>query len=115
MPTYEYECSKCGGSFEFSQSMKSAPLTRCELCGEEGGVKRLISAGSGLIFKGSGFYITDYKNKNGNGGSSNGKSDESQSGPTKVAESKSESTSAPKTEAKTESKTPSTSATPAKE
>ncbi len=63
MPTYDYECSDCGDQFEFFQSMTADPLTRCELCGAEGGVRRLIGAGAGLIFKGSGFYITDYKNK----------------------------------------------------
>ena len=58
MPTYEYECQKCGHRFEEFQSMKDAPLTKCPVC--KGKVKRLIGAGAGLIFKGSGFYITDY-------------------------------------------------------
>ena len=59
MPTYEYECQKCGHRFEEFQSMKDAPLTKCPVC--KGKVKRLIGAGAGLIFKGSGFYITDYR------------------------------------------------------
>jgi putative FmdB family regulatory protein len=61
MPTYEYECQKCGHHFEARQSMKDAHLTDCpqETC--EGPVKRKIGLGSGLIFKGSGFYITDYR------------------------------------------------------
>src|SRR5437870_13923906 len=67
MPTYEYVCEKCGEHFEKSQSMKDKPLATCpkELCGQKkwgrGKVKKKISGGAGLIFKGSGFYITDYR------------------------------------------------------
>lgn len=60
MPTYEYECDKCGKQFEVFQSMKDDPLKVCT-CGKKGKVRRLIGGGAGLIFKGSGFYITDYK------------------------------------------------------
>ncbi|MDB6167138.1 MAG: regulatory protein FmdB family [Verrucomicrobia bacterium] len=60
MPTYEYACPKCGHAFEHFQSMRDAPLTRCPKC-RKLGVKRLVGSGAGLIFKGSGFYITDYK------------------------------------------------------
>jgi putative FmdB family regulatory protein len=60
MPTYEYYCSDCGFEFEEFQSIASEPLTVCPKC--DGKVKRKISGGTGLIFKGSGFYITDYKN-----------------------------------------------------
>ena len=69
MPTYQYHCSKCGQEFEKFQSISDKPLTACpkELCGQKkwgkGKVKRLISAGAGLIFKGSGFYITDYRSE----------------------------------------------------
>lgn len=63
MPTYEYVCSKCDSEFEAFQSMKDAPLTTCPECGKKGGVKRKIGGGAGLIFKGTGFYITDYKSK----------------------------------------------------
>lgn len=61
MPTYEYRCEKCEKIFEVFQSMKDEPLSTCtqEFCG--GKVKRLIGTGAGLIFKGSGFYITDYR------------------------------------------------------
>ena len=59
MPTYEYKCSKCEHQFEAFQSITEEPVKKCPSCG--GQVKRLISGGAGLIFKGSGFYITDYK------------------------------------------------------
>jgi putative FmdB family regulatory protein len=67
MPTYEYSCEKCGGTFELVQSMRDAQLKECpkELCRQKkwghGKVKRLIGTGAGLIFKGSGFYVTDYR------------------------------------------------------
>jgi putative FmdB family regulatory protein len=67
MPTYEYSCEKCGGTFELVQSMRDTPLKECpkDLCRQKkwghGKVKRLIGTGAGLIFKGSGFYITDYR------------------------------------------------------
>ena len=60
MPTYEYECKKCG-IFEEFQSITAEPLKKCPNCC--GPVKRLISAGAGVIFKGSGFYITDYRSE----------------------------------------------------
>ena len=63
MPTYDYHCSRCKDDFEVFQSMKDAPLNTCPKCGKKGWVKRQIGGGSGLIFKGTGFYITDYKNK----------------------------------------------------
>jgi putative FmdB family regulatory protein len=64
MPTYEYACTKCGHAFEAFQSMKDAPLKQCPKC-RKAGLKRLVGGGAGLIFKGSGFYITDYKKKSG--------------------------------------------------
>ncbi len=59
MPTYEYYCTSCGFEFEEFQSIASEPITVCPNC--KARVERKISGGSGLIFKGSGFYITDYK------------------------------------------------------
>lgn len=67
MPTYEYICEKCDHQFDVFQSMKDAPLATCpkEHCGMKkwgkGKVKKMIGSGAGLIFKGSGFYITDYR------------------------------------------------------
>jgi len=60
MPTYEYECKKCGHTFEILQSIKDSPLKKCPECGKDS-LKKIISGGAGLIFKGSGFYLTDYK------------------------------------------------------
>jgi putative FmdB family regulatory protein len=62
MPLYEYHCDACEKDFEANQRMTEDALTDCPLCGVKDQVKKLMSAGSGLIFKGSGFYITDYKN-----------------------------------------------------
>jgi putative FmdB family regulatory protein len=69
MPTYEYQCEKCKRGFEFFQSMKDEPLKVCpkEACllktWGKGKVKRQLGTGAGLIFKGSGFYITDYRSE----------------------------------------------------
>jgi len=59
MPTYEYKCLDCDEVFEEFQKITDPPITKCRRCG--GKVKRLISGGSGLLFKGTGFYITDYR------------------------------------------------------
>lgn len=61
MPTYDYQCQSCGHKFEAVQSMKDPHLTDCPQAECGGNVKRLIGRGSGFIFKGSGFYITDYR------------------------------------------------------
>jgi putative FmdB family regulatory protein len=57
MPTYGYECKSCGHTFDVFQSMSDEPIKVCPACGKE--VRRLINGGSGIIFKGSGFYVTD--------------------------------------------------------
>ncbi len=62
MPTYEYECEGCGHTFEEFQSMSAATLKNCPKCRQDK-LQRLIGAGAGIIFKGSGFYETDYKRK----------------------------------------------------
>ena len=60
MPTYDYKCDACGHTFEKVQSIKADALKKCPECGKQK-LRRLIGAGGGLIFKGSGFYITDYR------------------------------------------------------
>ncbi len=62
MPTYEYECESCGHEFEEFQYMSDAPLKKCPSC-KKNKLHRLIGSGAGIIFKGSGFYETDYKRK----------------------------------------------------
>jgi putative FmdB family regulatory protein len=62
MPTYEYECEECGNTFDVYQSIKAEPIKECPKCC--GHVRRLIGAGAGVIFKGSGFYATDYRSEN---------------------------------------------------
>jgi len=93
MPTYDYLCDNCNHQFEAFQSITAAPLTDCPECNVTGSVKRLISAGNGLIFKGSGFYITDYRKPN--GAASNNKEKTSSETTTK-SETKSSSESAKK-------------------
>jgi putative FmdB family regulatory protein len=88
MPTYEYICKKCGHEFEALRSMSAAPLKICpeESCAQKkwgrGAVTKKISAGAGLLFKGSGFYITDYRSE---GYKSAAKKDSSSGGETKPA------------------------------
>lgn len=64
MPTYEYVCTDCEHEMEAFQAMKDAPLRQCPSC-RKPRLKRRIGGGAGLIFKGSGFYITDYRAKSG--------------------------------------------------
>lgn len=109
MPTYEYECAKCRKNFELFQSMKDEPLKVCpkEKCQMKkwgkGKVTRLLGGGAGLIFKGSGFYITDYRSE---GYKSAAKSESGDSGSkkseTKKAETKTESKPAKKSAAKSD-------------
>jgi putative FmdB family regulatory protein len=65
MPTYEYECKDCGSVFDVFQSIKAPALrkARCENCGAMRSVRRLISTGGAVLFKGSGFYQTDYRSE----------------------------------------------------
>jgi putative FmdB family regulatory protein len=63
MPTYDYACAKCGHEFEVFQSMKDERLTKCPQKGCRGKVERRIGTGAGFVFKGSGFYITDYRSE----------------------------------------------------
>lgn len=75
MPTYQYECSGCGHEFEALQSMTDAKLRKCPKCGKAK-LNRLIGTGAGVIFKGSGFYETDYKRKDAPKSDSSSKSTE---------------------------------------
>lgn len=98
MPTYEYVCEKCGHNFEQFQLISAKPLTTCpkEVCAKKtwgkGKVKRAISGGAGLIFKGSGFYITDYRSE---GYKAAAKKDTAPSSGSSKSESKPASTPAP--------------------
>ena len=97
MPTYEYKCSACGHAFEQFQSITAEPVKRCPQCGKSK-VKRLLGTGAGIIFKGSGFYITDYRDSSytekakaesgTGGGGSEGASDAKPAAEAKPAESK---------------------------
>ena len=112
MPTYDYLCEKCKKGFELFQSMKDAPIAVCpeNLCRQrtwgKGKVKRQLGTGAGLIFKGSGFYITDYRSegykeaakKETSGSSTETKSSEAKPAETKTTESKT--TETKKTESK---------------
>ena len=62
MSTYEYQCSSCGHEYEMFQSITAKPVKKCPQCGKNS-AERLIGAGSGIIFKGSGFYQTDYRSE----------------------------------------------------
>jgi len=68
MPTYEYECRECSHAFERFQGINEDPISVCPEC--EGKVRRLISSGGGLVFKGPGFYATDYRSGGGGGSES---------------------------------------------
>lgn len=104
MPTYQYVCEKCDHKFELVQSMADASLTVCpkDKCPQKpwgkGKVKRHISGGAGIIFKGSGFYITDYRSE---GYKADAKKDSAASAPPKES-----STPTPKPEAKAEKTNP---------
>ena len=106
MPTYEYHCEKCKKDFELFQSMKDDPLTTCpkDKCRQKtwgkGKVKRKLGAGAGFIFKGSGFYITDYRSE----GYKKSKSDSAKATDTSSSSTKTE-TAKPKTESKPAAKT----------
>ena len=62
MPTYDYICNECKKTYEYFQSMSADPITGCPKC-KKNSLRRIISGGTGLIFKGSGYYLTDYKDK----------------------------------------------------
>ncbi len=104
MPTYTYACKKCEHQMDVFHSMTDAPKVKCEACGSAR-TKKLIGTGAGIIFKGSGFYETDYKN---NSGKKVDKADGDSSGSEKK-ETKTETKSESKPATKTDSKPSSTS------
>ena len=112
MPTYEYVCEKCDHKFDHFQSIKDEAIKTCpqEKCGMKkwgkGKVRRAIGAGAGLIFKGSGFYITDYRSENYKASAKK----ESGGGETKSGESKSGAKTESKPAASETKKSPSTPA-----
>lgn len=95
MPTYEYRCAECGNEFEKFGRMSDPPVQACPACGAE--AQRKMSAGAGLLFKGSGFYITDYR---GDSYKKAAASDAASGGGESKAESKGEGKSESKPEAK---------------
>jgi len=113
MPTYDYRCNACGKQFEQFQSMKDSPLKVCPHCGKKA-LERLIGTGGAIIFKGSGFYQTDYRSESYNKAKQADTGEGAKSEPAKT-ETKSESgkSESPKTETKAGSETTSKSA-PAK-
>jgi len=106
MPTYDYKCDACGHAFEQFQSMSAEPIRKCPAC-KKLKVKRLIGTGAGLIFKGSGFYITDYRDQSytdkakaesgSSSGASNGEASKSDAGTTSGGESPKPATAEAKT------------------
>jgi len=84
MPTYEYVCQECGFEFEIFQLINDPPLTQCPKC--KGGVKKLIGKGAGVIFKGGGFFETDYKRKSTPHESSSDKKEKTEDNPKRETE-----------------------------
>lgn len=103
MPTYEYECDACGHAFERLQSMSEPAVRKCPKCGKLK-VRRLISGGAGVIFKGSGFYETDYKRARSSSDTAKRKEDAAAASSSQ-SESKAEDESGTKSETKSDAKT----------
>ena len=100
MPTYDYECQKCGNRFEVVQSMNDAKLKNCQQETCDGQVKRLLGTGAGIIFKGSGFYQTDYRSSSYQAGA------KADGGTAKTEGSSAKSETSPKTESTPAASTP---------
>ncbi|HLW65856.1 MAG TPA: zinc ribbon domain-containing protein [Gemmataceae bacterium] len=107
MPTYEYVCDACGHNFDELQSFSDAPLTKCPACGKKK-LRRLFGTGAAVLFKGSGFYETDYRSESYKSGE---KADAEKAKPATSTDSKSDSN---KTESKPKESTPAKPAKPAK-
>src|SRR5688572_4112842 len=100
MPTYDYKCDACGHQFERFQSITAASIKKCPSCGKNK-VRRLIGPGAGLIFKGSGFYITDYRSEGYKDAAKKGEA--SSAAPEAKSESKSDTTATKTTDSKSKS------------
>ena len=96
MPTYEYKCIQCEEVFEFFQKITDEPIKTCPVCSGE--LNRLISGGMGVIFKGSGFYTTDYKNSSHKSYSAQDKKESSENASSKEKATDASKTSDKKTE-----------------
>ena len=101
MPTYSYECKKCGHVEDVFHPMTATPRVRCAVC--KGPCRRLLGAGAGIIFKGSGFYETDYRRKGAAAHNGGRPAEKKEAGESKT-EAKTESKSDTKKESKTSSK-----------
>jgi putative FmdB family regulatory protein len=101
MPTYDYECSACGHTFDELQSFSDPPLSKCPKCKKKK-LNRLFGGGGAIVFKGSGFYETDYRRAGQTNG--DGKGEKAESGEAAKSESKSEAKTETAGETKTESK-----------
>lgn len=120
MPTYEYKCEACGHKFERFQSITAEPIKQCPEC-KKNKAKRLIGTGAGLIFKGSGFYITDYRSegykekaKAEAGGGEKKESGKSSEGATSTEAKPAPKSDAPAAKAETKPATPAKSESPKK-
>ena len=109
MPTYDYVCEACGHKFEEFQSIKAAPIKKCPACGKLK-LNRLIGTGSAVIFKGSGFYQTDYRSDSytqgakSESGQKPAETAKTETGKESKPETKPETKAEPKTETKSETK-----------
>ncbi|MCK4752992.1 MAG: zinc ribbon domain-containing protein [Planctomycetes bacterium] len=99
MPTYEYICESCGHEFEQLQSITARPLRKCSECGKNQ-LRRLIGSGAGVIFKGSGFYQTDYRSESYTQAKNKEKSDGKKKAETKTISKETKSDKKPKAKAK---------------
>jgi putative FmdB family regulatory protein len=108
MPTYAFRCKSCSYEFEEFQTISESSLTECPSCKQQT-VVRMIGGGAGLVFKGSGFYLTDYKNSSKSGETKSSSPSKKDSAESTASNTKTESTSESKSETKSESKTESTS------
>ena len=102
MPTYTYECKKCGHEMDLFHGISASPRPKCEECG--GSCRRLLGSGAGIIFKGSGFYETDYKTKKGKPPESSDKKTPSKDGGTEKTDSSKKDSTSTKSDSKSASK-----------